>query len=203
MKNQFALNSNRLRAHIFCITLLSLACAGVVASAENETIWSATQQTPAAEKTVGQVQKNIQVLKGLPQTQLLPVMNFMSVSLGVRCNFCHVNKDGNWDFASDEKGEKKAAREMITMVLGINKNNFRGNTEVSCYTCHRGRPSPQSVPQLPLPEVTPRPAAPEGGPRETLPTADQILEKYLEAVGGNTAIDRSKTRVIKGSWIGS
>src|SRR5882724_98017 len=162
-----------------------------------------TQQPASSEKTVEQVQKNIQVLKGLPESQLLPVMNFMSASLGVRCDFCHLNKDGNWDFASDEKGEKKAAREMITMVLGINKNNFRGNTEVSCYTCHRGRTSPQGVPSLPIPEVTPRPAAVEGGPREALPTADQILAKYLEAVGGSAAIDKLKTRTMKGTWLGS
>src|SRR5436309_1040426 len=87
----------------------------------------APQTTAPTEQTVEQAQKNIQVFKGLPESQLIPVMNYMSASLGVRCNFCHVNKDGNWDYPSDDKPEKNTAREMIAMVTGINKNNFRGN----------------------------------------------------------------------------
>jgi hypothetical protein len=164
---------------------------------------SGQQRSPTTEKTVEQEQKNIQVLKGMPASQLLPAMNFMSASLGVRCNFCHVNNDGKWDFASDEKGEKKAAREMITMVLGINKNNFRGNTEVSCYTCHRGRTSPQGVPALPIPEVMRPAAAAEGATKEVLPSVDQVLTRYLDAVGGSAAVDKLKTRTMKGTWLAS
>jgi hypothetical protein len=194
----------RYRIALLAITVQILFASWIVSVAASGDGQNGTAQQPAAsEKTAEQVQKNIQVLKGTPESQLLPVMNFMSASLGVRCNFCHVNKNGTWDFASDEMGEKKAAREMITMVLGINKNTFRGNTEVSCYTCHRGRTSPVGVPSLPIPEVTPRPAAVEGGPREALPTADQILAKYLEAVGGSAAIDKLKTRAMKGTWLGS
>src|SRR6185503_20768896 len=78
-------------------------------------------QTPAVtaaqqDKPTEQVQKNIKVLNGLPQSQLIPVMNFFSASLGVRCNYCHVNNNGVWAFDSDEKPEKGTAREMITMV---------------------------------------------------------------------------------------
>lgn len=200
MKNQFALNSNRLRALIFCIALSFLACAGVVASAENGPIWSA-QQTPPAEKTVEQVQKNIQVLKGLPQTQLIPVMNFMSVSLGVNCTFCHVHKDDKWDFPSDEKPEKATAREMIKMVLSINKTNFKGATEVTCNTCHRGRKQPASGISFPLPLAPAPPTSAEAKPKETPPTVDQILDKYLEALGGKAAIGQLQSRVMKGTWL--
>src|SRR5947199_7127326 len=42
------------------------------------------------EKTLGQTGKNIQILKDLPESQLGPEMNFISTSLGVRCDFCHV-----------------------------------------------------------------------------------------------------------------
>ncbi len=150
------------------------------------------QQKPAAEKTVDEVQKNIQVLKGLPESQLIPVMNYMSASLGVKCVFCHVNKNNNWDFPSDEKAEKATGRKMITMVLGINKNSFNGNTEVSCYMCHRGRTSPVGTLQLPLPEPSPRPESGQGAPREALPTADQLLEKYTQALGGSAAIENLK-----------
>lgn len=133
-------------------------------------------------------------------------MNFMSASLSVRCNYCHVNTEGKWDFVSDEKPEKNTAREMIKMVRAVNKDTFGGNTEVSCYTCHRGRSNPASVFGLPLPEATPRPVAAEakpGEPKPATPTADQILAKYTEALGGSAAIEKLKTRTIKGDWLTS
>jgi photosynthetic reaction center cytochrome c subunit len=203
MKNHSAANSNRLRILIFSTALLALACAGVVASAENEPRWFTPPQTPTAEKTVEQVQKNIQVLKGLPQSQLVPTMNFIAVSLGVKCTFCHVNKNDTWDFASDEKPEKATARQMITMLLNINKTTFKGATEVTCNTCHRGRSHPAANISLPLTLPHPGAAEPSAAakPKETPPTADQVLDKYLEALGGKGAIDKLESRVMKGSWI--
>jgi len=98
------------------------------------------------------------------------------------------------------------------MVLAINKDNFKGNTQVSCYTCHRGRNQPQSIPALPLPTPMPRPqpaASPAAGqpapsptPRPTGPTADQIAAKYVDAIGGTAAIDKIKTVVLKGTFAG-
>lgn len=193
--------SNRLRVLIFLVILLSLASLAVVVSAEKGS--AAPPQTPVTEKTVEQVQKNIQVLKGLPQSQLVPTMNFIAVSLGVKCTFCHVNKNDTWDFASDEKPEKATAREMITMLLNINKTTFKGATEVTCNTCHRGRSHPAANISLPLPHPAP-PAAPtsaEAKPKETPPTAEQVLEKYIDALGGKAAIDKLQSRVMKGSWI--
>ncbi|MDQ2975619.1 MAG: c-type cytochrome [Acidobacteriota bacterium] len=218
MKNQITAYATRTRILVLCTSFLFVACISIVASARAELISSASQQTVPAEKTVEQVQKNIQALKGLPQSQLIPVMNFMGTSLGVKCTFCHVNKDGKWDFASDEKPEKATAREMIKMVIGINKADFKGVTEVSCYTCHRGQTHPASVPPLSMSEgprpgaVPPDPAASpvaspgtsqSASPKEALPTAEQILAKYQEALGGSAAIDKLKTRTMKGTWLTS
>jgi len=188
----------------FTVVFLSIACVLVVvlnhSSAQNT---PSTQTATPAEPTVEQNHKNIQVLKGLPESQLIPVMNFMATSLGVRCNYCHVNKDGNWDYASDEKGEKKSAREMITMVTGINKNSFRGNPEVSCYTCHRGRSSVQHTLAFPLPSPEPRPSpAPSpAAAQATNPTAEQVIDKYYQAIGGVAAIEKMKSRVMKGTLV--
>jgi hypothetical protein len=178
--------------------------------------YSSQQTGQPSEKTIDQAQKNIRVLKGLPESQLIPMMNLMSASLGVRCNYCHVNKGGdNWVFDSDDKPEKNTAREMITMVFSINKTNFRGNTEVGCFTCHRGRTGPVSVPTLPLPEPQrtgetesagpgPRGIAGAPGPAVgTQPTADDILARYVAALGGQAAIDKLKTRVMKGTYAGA
>jgi hypothetical protein len=175
----------------------------------------ATKTESPQEKTVEQVQKNIKVLTGLPQSQLIPVMNFFAASMGRRCNYCHVNNQGQWDYASDAKPEKAAAREMIKLVMDINKTTERLKLDpVSCYTCHRGRTSPQSIPALPLPLPSPPPnsggatgptpgagASPQASPTATpaLPAADEIFSKYATALGGQTAIDKLKSRTTKGT----
>src|SRR5947199_7635544 len=117
------------------------------------------------EKAVEQVQKNIKVLTGMPQSQLIPVMNFFAASMGRRCNFCHVNNNGQWDYAADTKPEKNQAREMIKMVMDTNNRLTTLKLDpIACYTCHRGRNSPQSIPILPLPTPAPPPARPSGTP---------------------------------------
>ena len=172
-----------------------------------------------SRKTTEQVQKNIKVLTGLPQSQLIPVMNYMASSLGRRCNYCHVNNNGQWDYASDEKPEKSTAREMIKLVLDVNKNTFKGNVEVGCYTCHRGRNQPQSIPALPLLALSPGPgnqggqgrpagqgtpgAAGQASPTPTpaMPSADDIFNKYITAIGGQAAIDKLASRTAKGTLV--
>src|SRR5260370_22761534 len=128
--------------------------------------------------------------------------------MGRRCDFCHVNP---WE--SDEKPEKETARAMIKMVLDVSKTAVKGNTMASCSTCHRGRNHPQGVPILPLPMPSPpRPgpgaAAPPAGqpqaspsPRPAGPSADDVLNKYIEAIGGQAAIDKLKTRTAKGTVV--
>jgi len=167
-----------------------------------------TQAAPAENKAE-QVFKNIKVLNELPQSQLYPAMRFMVASLGVQCGFCHVFKNGQLDSAADDKPEKQTARAMIKMVLDINKTFAQGNPSVSCYTCHRGRTSPQGIPTLPLPLPSPRltasgaSASSAGSPTApnmtVLPSADDILNKYINAIGGRAAIDQIHSCVIKGS----
>jgi len=177
----------------------------------------ATKAQSSPEKTVEQTAKNIKVLTGMPQSQLIPVMNFFAASMGRRCNYCHVNNQGQWDYASDDKPEKSAAREMVKLVMDINKTTERLKLDpVSCYTCHRGRTSPQSIPALPLPLPSPPPnagagrptpggptpgASPQASPAATpaLPAADEIFSKYAAALGGQTAIDKLKSRTVKGT----
>lgn len=155
----------------------------------------------------------------MPQSQLIPTMNFIAASLGKRCNFCHVNRDGQWDFAADDKPEKATAREMIKMVLDLHKLKVPGADEVSCFTCHRGQEHPVNVPTLPLPVSSPRPPAAGAGsgtgtgapptagapqPSPTapaLPSADEIFGKYIAAIGGQANIDKLKSRTTKGTLV--
>src|SRR4029079_10373056 len=109
------------------IKSLSISISLVVAFTLVVVRTSATQTT---DKPVEQVQKNIQVLKGLPSSQLLPVMHFMRTSLGVRCDYCHVAENGK--YWMDDKPAKQTARRMLKMVSDINKTNFGGQTVVTC-----------------------------------------------------------------------
>jgi hypothetical protein len=97
---------------------------------------------PDPNKPAGEAFKNVQLLKDLPAGQFFGVMQSISASLGVECNFCHVQND----FASDDKPEKKTARSMMTMVKSINQQFFDGKAEVRCYTCHHGAAEPVSKP---------------------------------------------------------
>src|SRR5262245_22898472 len=146
-------------------------------------------------QTVDQTRKNIQVLKGLPEAQLFTLMNFVAVSLGVKCDFCHVQQGTDpktgfikWIWDRDDKPEKQAARRMMKMVLNINASNttdFRQNS-VTCYTCHRGQTTTVGLPSMPLLR-----SGHETGPNDPVPVAtspvrpsvDQIFAKYLDALG--------------------
>ncbi len=182
--------------------------AGAALAALALTPMLAAQQT-AAEKTAGQVFKNIQVFKGLPASELRPTMSFIASSLGVRCNFCHAQP-----FSADIKPQKKIARRMIEMVFAINKSTFNGRPEVNCFTCHQGRPEPDGALSIAADVPPPAAGAMAAGParggarggrggrggfdRTNLPTAAQVLAKYEQALGGASALAaiRSETMTV-------
>jgi hypothetical protein len=140
--------------------------------------------------------KNIQALKGIPADQLIPAMQFITASLGVDCEFCHVHDKMD----SDDKKPKKIARQMITMMFDIDKNNFDGRLEVTCYTCHRGAAKPVSIPAIKDDEMPAGPGAPGEKPLENAasPKPEELLDKYLAAVGGAAAVEKITSRVQKG-----
>lgn len=157
---------------------------------------------PGAAKTAGEAFKNIQVLKDIPADDLIPSMEFISSSLGVHCTFCH--EEG--DFSKDTKHPKLRARQMITMQLAIDKENFGGRPEVTCNTCHRGSTHPVSVPAVGEQAASAAPGEAMSGENangSTMPTADQVLQKYVAALGGADAIQKVTTLVEKGTMTGA
>ena len=153
--------------------------------------------------TVEQGNKNIKVLNGMPESQLIPTMKFITVSLGVACTYCHVMKDGQMDTAADDKKTKRIARGMMKMVMQANATTFHGEPQISCYTCHRGQAIPEGAPSFPValklmppPDATP-PPSPSATP--PLPTADEVLDKYTNAIGGRPAIEKIRSAVIHGT----
>src|SRR5215471_16833646 len=101
-------------------------------------------QSTLAPKKAEEQFKNIQVLKGIPADQVFPTMQFIAASLGVECDFCHVQNA----FEKDDKKPKQTARKMMEMMFAINKENFQGNREVTCYSCHRGSANPAAIPAV-------------------------------------------------------
>jgi hypothetical protein len=154
------------------------------------------------QKTAEQTFKNIQALKGLPESQLGAVMSYMEASLGVRgCEYCHVRSgEKNMDWEKDDNPKKQTARKMVQMVLDINKASFNGRPEVTCYTCHQGHERPVAMPSLPIPEANAEPPAPK--PAGPFPNPDQLLDKYVQAVGGRAAADKFGSMVLKGNQVG-
>lgn len=191
--------NNRSRKIILAVAGLMLTLALTFAGAHAQS--AAAPQAGAPVKTAGQDPqfKNIQVLKDLPSDQLVPSMQFITVALGVDCDFCHVQGARE----KDDKQPKLAARHMMQMQMDINKNNFNGNRQVTCYTCHRGSENPVGVPAILETEGDrARPAPPTAGTTPpALPTADQLLTKYIDAIGGAAAVAKITTRVEKGNTI--
>src|SRR5882724_8768420 len=99
------------------------------------------------DKKAEEAFKNIIAMKGEPSTVIEGAMTFFNSSLGVQCEFCHDLKA----FDSDAKNSKKTARNMITMTQNINKDSFRGQQRVTCYSCHQGGERPVNAPTIPLP----------------------------------------------------
>lgn len=139
--------------------------------------------------SAGEKRPKLEVLKSLPETQLFPLMNLVATSLGVRCDYCHVQATpdfsrtpsnmGGWVWDRDDKEPKRRAREMMKMVVDLNASRFRGETKVTCYTCHRGATQPARLPPLP-PSATGAAHTPAPTP---LPNADRVLAAYIAAVG--------------------
>ena len=166
-------------------------------------------QTAPGAQMADQVFKSVVVLKGISVDEFMDTMGFFSASLSWNCTDCHGDDavDSWANFAKDTE-RKTMARKMILMVRMINQSQFGGKRMVTCYTCHRGDPSPKITPNLAEQysnsdnqdaddiELANRPAIPG------TPSADQILNKYIQALGGAQRVTALTSVVAKGTYSG-
>ena len=92
----------------------------------------------------------------------------------------------------------------MRMVSALNKSSFEGRQVVTCNTCHRGNRRPNVMPSLALLYGAPPPDEP-GEPFTQAPgqpSADQILDKYLQAIGGAQRVATLTSFVAKGRYLG-
>jgi hypothetical protein len=119
---------------------------------------ASSQAPPSPHMQIPDKFTNLQVLpKDISKEKLVNTMRMFSRSLGTRCDTCHVMSEDKADFASDQKDNKNAARNMMKMVRDINANYMpkleplpgeekEDNKGVNCWTCHRGHKEPEEGP---------------------------------------------------------
>jgi hypothetical protein len=150
-----------------------------------------------------QVFKNIQALKGISVDDFLQTMGLMTAALQFDCADCHTNAGTNLvDWAADTP-RKVMARRMVNMVATINKTNFGGRQMVTCWTCHRNRDKPLITPTMDImygmPTLDPDDVIQQV---EGLPSADAILNKYIQASGGAERLASLTSFDAKGTSVG-
>ena len=145
--------------------------------------------------------KNVQLLRGIPVNEFLETMGFFSASLNMNCVDCHAEEaGGDWARYADDTEKKQITRKMILMMRGINASYFGGKRIVTCYSCHRNGNTPIETPNLAEVYGTPPPPDPvEIQQVPNAPSADQLLDKYLEARGGAQKLAGFTSFVGKGT----
>ena len=161
---------------------------------------AASQATP---QTSEQVFKNVQVLKGIPVDDFMGTMGIMCAALGFDCSECHAGAGTDKvDWAADTP-KKLMARKMVRMVTAINHDNFSGRQMVTCWSCHHGRDRPATTPAL---ENVYGPGSQEMDDVLTQmpgqPSADKIVDKYLQTIGGTERLAGLKSFTAKGTSVG-
>ena len=158
---------------------------------------------PAQPMTSDQAFKNVQVLKGIPVDEFMGTMGVMTGSLSFDCSECHTGAGTdqvNWAF---DTARKMTARKMVNMVGAINRDNFGGRQVVTCYSCHHGRDRPLTTPTVesvysPSPGDMDDVLAQEPGQ----PAAEQIIDRYIKAIGGAERWASVHSYSAKGTSVG-
>jgi hypothetical protein len=131
---------------------------------------------PQGDKPLEETKKNIKVLRGVPSSQLIPIMTIMANSLGVTCSYCH---EPEWE--SDARPEKEAGRRMLRLTRMINDQQYEGRGVVSCNTCHRGHVATVAAPDIA--DAGWNKPRHESHVDASLPAAEELLAKNLRAWG--------------------
>lgn len=170
--------------------------------------------------------KNIQVLTTVPADQFDLAMRFVSAAVAMPCVNCHVQDaaTGEFSYDKDDKRMKQTARTMMKLVNTVNAGGFGVN--VNCGTCHAGHNQPvgltfaemmtpeqmtQAAAQAAAPRGGGAPGAGPGGPpaggapggargaQPPAPPIDDVLNKYIDAIGGRAAVEKLTSLSLTGT----
>ena len=190
------------RSMIFAGSALVLA-ALIMAGQPHVRAMQAGGTTPTTPPTVDTVFKNVQALKGIGVDDFMLTMGIMSAAVGSDCVGCHPSAGTDKvDWAFDTP-RKRTARRMVLMVQSINRDNFGGRQVVTCWTCHRGRDRPVVTPALDTVYGEANLEFDDVLTQQTgVPSVDQLLDKYVQAIGGTQRVAGITSFVATGKSTG-
>jgi photosynthetic reaction center cytochrome c subunit len=195
----------KFRSRLLILAMAGVVAAGIVAFAQGRGQAPAAQAQAPRPQMSEEVFKNVQILKGIPVDEFMDTMGMFASALALNCIDCHTpDSVGTWDNFAKETPLKERSRKMMLMVNAINKDNFGGVRAVTCYTCHRANALPKPIPNLAAQYAEHVEDANEvlmnripGGP-----TADQVFDKYIQALGGAQKVGAITSFTGKGTFIG-
>ena len=193
------------RRAVRCATGTVILCLLGITCARSQAVKAGADQKPQMSEDAF---KNIQVLRGIPVNEFMGTMGFFAASLSMNCVDCHINESaGDWNRYADDTPLKQTARRMVIMMNAINRADFGGTRLVTCYTCHRGFQHPEVTPSLdeqygPPPAVDPDRVEVLPNTADTSAAAQQILEKFMQAIGGAQQVSKLSSYVAKGTYSG-
>jgi hypothetical protein len=196
----------KFRSRLLILAMAGVVAAGIVAFAQGRGQAAPVAQAQAPRPQMSdEVFKNVQILKGIPVDEFMDTMGMFASALALNCIDCHTpDSVGTWDNFAKETPLKERSRKMMLMVNAINKDNFGGVRAVTCYTCHRANALPKPIPNLAAQYAEHVEDANEvqmnripGGP-----TADQVFDKYIQALGGAQKVGAITSFTGKGTFIG-
>lgn len=186
--------SKRLPPAVAEMMVVSLMGAGLV---------SGQSAAPEKPQLAEEAFKNVQALRGISVDDFLGTMGVMSAALGFDCSECHTGAGTDRvDWAADTP-RKVIGRRMVKMVAAINHDNFNGRQMVTCWSCHRGRDRPAVTPSMEIVYGTPNLDMDDvfqQAPGQ--PSADQILDKYIQASGGAQRLAGLTSVLATGTSVG-
>jgi hypothetical protein len=199
------LGSKRL---FLCATAIAVAALVVVAVGSRVPAEASAQggapAAPAGVQLVDDVYKTVVLLKGLPVDTFFETMGLFANSMGNDCTFCHLSK-AYFDkrFFAEPTPRIQRARQMIVMTNALNKQYFGGQPRITCFTCHQGSDRPVADPNIMLQYATP---VEDPNIRDiavdTRLKADEIFDKYIQAIGGKERLSKFTSFTAKGTYAG-
>ena len=185
----------------------TIACLmGIVSAGGQATPQRIAEVTPEEKPLMAeQVFKNVQLLKGISVKEFMETMGFFAAATNKTCTTCHGDESGgSWERYADDPPQKQTARKMMLMVDALNRTYFGGKREVTCYSCHRNAERPKITPILAEQYGTPPPEDPEEIAQQAArgPSPDQVLDKYVQALGGAQKLATFTSFVAKGTYQG-
>ena len=166
---------------------------------------AAQGQAVDSTKKAGEAFKNVttSTLKELTVDDFIASMGVISADLGLDCADCHPGAGSDQVDWVIDTARKRTARRMVEMVAAINRTNFGGAQRVTCWTCHHGRLTPATSIALDALYDTPNAEFDDlvvADPGQ--PSADQVFDRYIQALGGAQRLAGITSYVATGSSLG-